>query len=82
MLLLISFTTSNPNKIFVYAMTLPSHILIGWFILQSGFQSLQRQNSSSKSHNVLVTAAFAIYVLVSIGMIIFFVVGTPLGWYI
>ncbi len=82
MLLLISFATSNPNKIFVYAMTLPSHLLIGWFILQSGFQSLQKQNSLSKGHNFLVITAFWVYVLISIGMVIFFVVGTPLGWYI
>jgi|GEM_PF-4733859 len=82
MLLLISFATSNPNKIFVYAMTLPSHLLIGWVILQSGFQSLLKQNSLSKSHNYLAITAFWVYILVSIGMVIFFVVGTPLGWYI
>jgi len=82
MLLFISFATSNPNKIFVYAMTLPSHLVIGWVILQSGFQSLLKQNSSSKGHNFLAITAFWVYVLVSIGMVIFFVVGTPLGWYI
>lgn len=82
MLLLISFATSNPNKIFVYAMTLPSHLLIGWFVLQSGFQSLQKQSSFSKIHKFLVIAAFSVYILISISMIIFFVVGTPLGWYI
>jgi hypothetical protein len=82
MLLLISFATSNPNKIFVYAMTLPSHLLIGWFVLQSGFQSLQKQSSFSKIRKFLVIVAFSVYVLISTSMIIFFVVGTPLGWYI
>jgi len=82
MLLLISFATSNPNKIFVYAMTLPSHLLVGWVILQSGFQSLLKQNSLSRGHNFLAITAFWVYVLVSIGMVIFFIVGTPLGWYI
>jgi hypothetical protein len=82
MLWLISFATSNPNKIFVYAMTLPFHLLIGWIILQSGFQSLQKQGSLSKSHNFLAITAFSVYALVSIGMVVFFIVGTPLGWYI
>lgn len=82
MLLLISFATSNPNKIFVYAMTLPSHLLIGWVILQLGIQALQKQSSFSKGQFILVITTFWIYVLVSIGMIIFFIVGTPLGWYI
>jgi hypothetical protein len=82
MLLLISLATSNPNKIFIYAMTLPFHLLIGWVVLQSGFQSLRKQSSLSKRHSFLVTIAFSMYALVSIGMVIFFVVGTPLGWYI
>ena len=82
MLLLISFATSNPNKIFVYAMTLPSHLLIGWFVLQSGFQLFQKKNSSSRNPSFLLKVAFSMYILTSIGMIIFFVVGTPLGWYI
>ena len=81
-LLLISFATSNPNKIFVYAMTLPSHLLIGWVVLQLGFQSLSNQDSFSKRRNLLIRTAFWMYVLVSIGMTIFFVIGTPLGWYI
>lgn len=82
MLLIISFATSNPNKIFIYAMTLPSHLVIGWVILQSGFQSLLEQNSLSKRCDFLVITAFWMYVLVSIGMAIFFVIGTPFGWYI
>ena len=84
MLLLISLATSNPNKIFVYAMTLPSHLLIGWTVLHMGFQSLPKQVSFARQqqHNMLVGVAFWIYVLLSIGMTIFFVIGTPLGWYI
>jgi hypothetical protein len=82
MLLLISFATSNPNKIFVYAMTLPSHLLIGWVVLQLGFQSLLKQSSFSKRYDFLAITALGVYVLVSIGMVVFFVVGTPLGWYI
>jgi len=82
MLLLISFVTSNPNKIFIYAMTLPSHLLIGWIVLQLGFQSYSEQGSFSKRYDYLVRVALWFYVLVSIGMTIFFIVGTPLGWYI
>ena len=82
MLLLISFATSNPNKIFVYTMTLPSHMLIGWVVLQLGIQSFSKQDSFSRHHNLLIRTAFWMYILISISMTIFFVVGTPLGWYI
>jgi hypothetical protein len=81
-ILFISFITSNPNKVFIYFMTLPSHILIGWVVMQLGYESIFKKGSFSEKSSISVNIALGIYILISIGMVVFFVVGTPLGWYI
>jgi hypothetical protein len=82
LLLFISFATCNPNKIVVYIMTLPSHLIAGLVIFQLGYQSFSEKGNLLKQHDLFIKTAFILYILFSIGICAFFIIGTPFGWYI
>lgn len=81
LLLLITFLISNPNKVIVYIMTLPSHLIIGFSVLQLGIQSFEKRSISKKDNSITTKVAFFFYILFSIGMCIFFIFGTAKEWY-
>ena len=80
-MLLITLVINNPNKVIVYAMTLPSHIAVGLLAMQAGFQNVFHPIGLSRSKHFILTLALLSYLLFCVGMFLFFVIGTPLEWY-
>lgn len=74
-MLIISLALGNPNKILLYATTLPGYfvthlVLLAWLISQR-----RQQNMGARW---LVGACYLAY---CVGMQVVYVIGTPLGWY-
>lgn len=80
-MLLIALVTNNPNKMIVYAMTLPSHLAVNLLAMQVGFQNAFHSMGLSRSKRLILMLALLGYLLFCIGMVAFFVIGTPLEWY-
>jgi len=80
-MLLIALVTNNPNKVIVYAITLPSHLAVSLLAMQAGFQNVFHPIGLSRSRYFILTLALLGYILFCVGMVVFFIIGTPLEWY-
>lgn len=78
-ILLLTFMINNPNKIIVYATTIPGHIAIGLIFLK---QMLFSMNTDVPLRIVRLKqlAGFS-YIGYCIALILFYIWGTPYAWY-
>ncbi len=74
-MLAIAVYMGNPNKIIVYATTLP-----GYFIAHILFID-KLLTKASFSNSFYHFAVGAVYVIYCIAMLVVYILGTPLGWY-
>jgi hypothetical protein len=76
-ILFVTFAINNPNKVIVYATTLPCHLIVGLlFIKQTLFE-----NESKKIISIVKKLSGISYICFGFVMIVFYILGTPLGWY-
>jgi hypothetical protein len=76
-IMFIMFATNNPNKIIVYSTTLPCHLIVGLlFIKQTLFE-----NESKIILSIVKKLSGISYICFGLLMIVFYILGTPLGWY-
>lgn len=74
-MLAIELYLGNPNKIIVYATTLPAYFAIHMIITHTIVNNIKKTPSFK---SILAGAMYLIYCLI---MVLFFVFGTPLRWY-
>lgn len=76
----IMFLTNNPNKIIVYGTTFPGFLAIGILFIKQCFQN-EIPETSEKAKVYLRYSTGILYMIFCLEMWIFYIVGTPLGWY-
>lgn len=74
----ICLVTNNPNKVIVYAMTIPGYVLAGVVLPLHCFERNSTQRGLERSLRICVGLAFLAFCAVAT---VFFVAGTPLEWY-
>jgi len=78
----VMFAINNPNKIIVYATTMPSHFAIGLLFLEQSFGKQANGNDLEKPLARLVRLSLGTsYLAFCVLMGLFFIIGTPLEWY-
>lgn len=77
----ITFFINNPNKIIVYATTLPGHFTIGLLFLKQAFGKKANDLLEKPLEKIFRYLAGAVYVAFCVSMVLFFIIGTPLEWY-
>jgi len=77
-ILIIAMIVNNPNKIIVYATTIPSHFAIGLLFIRQAFDL---KDSGKWIVKLVRVSAGISYLAFCILMAIFYVTGTPLMWY-
>jgi len=80
-MLVITLLTNNPNKIIVYVLTVPAHIPIYLMAFRQSREKVCHFRGLSMSQRALVTSGLVSLLVFCIGMVVIFVIGTPLGWY-
>jgi hypothetical protein len=76
----IVFLTNNPNKIIVYGTTIPGYLAIGILFVKQCFEKKQ-QNEENIHVRWVRGIVGTFYIIFCIEMAIFYILGTPLGWY-
>ena len=77
-MLLISLMTNNPNKMVVYVTTFPGTVATGILFINQFIQNLRTGRASQQLMNLIVGACFLAFCA---AITVFYVLGTPLGWY-
>ncbi|NWG14872.1 MAG: hypothetical protein HXY20_15210 [Acidobacteria bacterium] len=80
-MILVTFLINNPNKIVVYATTIPGHISIGLLFLQETLINQPKIVSKKWLEGLFRSLAGLSYVTFCVLIIIFYILGTPLEWY-
>lgn len=81
-MLLIMLFTNNPNKIIVYATTIPGHFATAILFIKQALSDNWTDNKLQGSFEKKIRKSSGyFYIIFCLFMGIFFILGTPLGWY-